>query len=717
MDKQPHFLDIGHNATGIIGQNISNAVFINQQQVIAPEAIELRPFQKRSPYKSLKRFDVEDEAYFFGRDELVSQLEDLLKTRNLVLVAGPSGSGKSSLVRAKLVPLFLNSDKRHDFIFTPSDNPFKSLHDALIGQNKSGPDKNYFFGPDQVKFVLDNERNVFQRVAQEIKEKDTEWLIFIDQFEELFTRCNNQKQRTNFIDSLTQIAKEKGSSLKIVLAMRADFMGELSHFPSFWKSVQSQFQLVTEMAEDELLMAIMKPAALHGVKLETGLAKEIVDDVLGQPGALPLMQYTLDRLWKHEVEKDQLADRLLNTANYLALGKVRGALQQHVEKVFDRLDKAGKGATKQIFLALVSIQKQDGVSLAVSKSATRATLEQDNPVVRKTVDILISENLLVSNGSDLTNPAQQNATLPKAQNATIDVTHEILLSSWKRLKDWIKESGDILEIKNELEDNMQKWFQAKKVNEELLKPSAVEKILELRSADAFRLRSRPLSNEENDYINASDAYHKKELIRLRITACSLAGLSFLALGAGGFAWQQLTAARVLQARQFEANHRALLKADPLRSVLTGLAAIGPMASRHDPEALSLAASLNRAVGFNRAVGSIASGQDEVLSLVELKNGELISGGSDDSLRRWKDGKPLGEAIATGQGRVWSLVELKNGELISGGENGSLWGFLRPRAVIQEACTELGEHPELLLPQTPEAEAAFALCDKHGFLKR
>ena len=106
----------------------------------------------------------------------------------------------------------------------------------------------------------------------------------------------------------------------------------------------------------------------------------------------------------------------------------------------------------------------------------------------------------------------------------------------------------------------------------------------------------------------------------------------------------------------------------------------------------------------------------MLSLVELKNGELISGGLDGSLRRWKDGKPLGEAIATSQDAVWSLVELKNGELISGGFDGSLWGFLQPRAVIQEACTELGEHPALLSPQSPEAEAAFALCDKHGFLK-
>jgi hypothetical protein len=98
------------------------------------------------------------------------------------------------------------------------------------------------------------------------------------------------------------------------------------------------------------------------------------------------------------------------------------------------------------------------------------------------------------------------------------------------LKDWIKESGDILEIKNELEDNMQQWFQAKKSNEELLKPSTVAKILELRSADEFKLRSRPLSNEENDYINASETYHKRELTRARITIGSLGVLSFLALG-------------------------------------------------------------------------------------------------------------------------------------------------------------------------------------------
>jgi len=167
VDNQPHSLDIGQNAIGIIGQNISNAVYIAQQQVIAPEAIELKPFQERSPFKSLKRFDVEDKDYFFGRDQFAAELQDLLKTNNLILVAGPSGSGKSSLVRAKLVPDFLStSDNRHDFIFTPNDNPFQSLHDALIGQNKSGPDKNYFFDTDQVKFVLDNESNVFKGTSK-----------------------------------------------------------------------------------------------------------------------------------------------------------------------------------------------------------------------------------------------------------------------------------------------------------------------------------------------------------------------------------------------------------------------------------------------------------------------------------------------------------------------------------------------------------------------
>jgi hypothetical protein len=119
----------------------------------------------------------------------------------------------------------------------------------------------------------------------------------------------------------------------------------------------------------------------------------------------------------------------------------------------------------------------------------------------------------------------------------------------------------------------------------------------------------------------------------------------------------------------------------------------------------------------KAVGAaIPTGQGPVKSLIELKNGELISGAEDGSLRRWRDGQAVGAAIPTGQGAVRRLIVLKNGELISGGEDGSLRSYLMPEAAIHEACMELQVHPVLLSPKTPVEEAARETCLKHGFLK-
>jgi hypothetical protein len=570
-DGHPGTLNIGQNATGIIGQNISNAVFIAQQQVITPEAIRLQPFQARSPYKSLKRFDVDDSEYFFGRYQFVGQLLESIKISNLILVAGPSGSGKSSVVRAKLVPDFLGaSSERHDFILTPKENPFRSLYESLIGRDKTGPDKDYCFNEENAQFVLEGTPDVLARVVRELKHKESEWLIFIDQFEELFTRCTNPEQCKNFIDSLTQVAEAKDRSLKIVLAMRADFMGELSRYRDFWSSVKSQFLLVTDMTEDDLQMAIKGPAAKHGVQFEPGLTKKIIEDVLGQPGALPLMQYTLDQLWRYEEKLDGLTDRLLNTENYLSLGGVRGALEKHVEKVFTDLDAAAQQATKQIFLSLVKTRTQDGISTAVSKSMRRAELQGE--AVQKTIDCLINENLLVSNSSESSQPALQSYEGMKPQQATIEVTHEILLTSWQRLKGWIREAGEILRIKDDLQKDMIQWNQTKRINEELLKPSVLAKILELQTANAFELQSLPLSTEEEKYIEASERFRKRELRRARTTVSVLCVLSFVSLGAGGIAWRQLLAAQAAQVEQYAANHRALLDSDVFQSTVNGLAA-------------------------------------------------------------------------------------------------------------------------------------------------
>jgi hypothetical protein len=187
----PNQINIGEGGRGIIGQTVIGATIIEQQLLITPEAIELNPFQARSPYKALKRFDVDDSEYFFGRYQLTRELQATLETSNLVFVLGGSGSGKSSVVRAKLIPEFLGtSSTRHDFVFTPKDDPFHSLYESLMGRDKVGPDKNYCFSESETQFVLDGEPNgkpdVFAQVVRQLKDQRSEWLIFIDQFEELF---------------------------------------------------------------------------------------------------------------------------------------------------------------------------------------------------------------------------------------------------------------------------------------------------------------------------------------------------------------------------------------------------------------------------------------------------------------------------------------------------------------------------------------------------
>jgi excinuclease UvrABC ATPase subunit len=137
-------VNIGQNARGIIGQTVIGATIVEQQLVITPEAITQKELVKRSPYKALRRFDVDDADYFFGRYQLTAALQKALQTNNLLLLLGASGSGKSSVVRARLVPEFLStSSHHHNFILTPGEDPFRSLYESLTGQGKIGPDKDY----------------------------------------------------------------------------------------------------------------------------------------------------------------------------------------------------------------------------------------------------------------------------------------------------------------------------------------------------------------------------------------------------------------------------------------------------------------------------------------------------------------------------------------------------------------------------------------------
>ena len=201
-------------------------------------------------------------------------------------------------------------------------------------------------------------------LIRRLKRSGDQWLLFIDQFEEIFTQTE-ESLREKFIAALVAIIR--ANSTKVILAMRADFLERLSPFPEFAKLVEKN-NLVTDMHPDELRLAIEQPAAQHGVVFQQGLVEEIIKDVQGQAGSLPLLQYTLNLLWEEEKKEDDLADRTLNTKAYRELGGVRGALQKRADEIYasfsdssePKSERSQQAIVRQIFLRLVDIATVEG---------------------------------------------------------------------------------------------------------------------------------------------------------------------------------------------------------------------------------------------------------------------------------------------------------------------------------------------------------------------
>jgi ABC-type dipeptide/oligopeptide/nickel transport system ATPase component len=376
-----------------------------------------------SPYKGLRKFWPEDSALFFGRDKFSAQLANELERTNLVLLLGASGSGKSSVVMAGLVPL-LNQRQESLFaslMFVPDRDPFESFYACLLGQG---------FSKSQAKLARAGEVNSLSQVVKQLKPSDALWLIFIDQFEELFT-VSKTKERELFITSVVDLIQEYKTDplVKIVVAMRSDFLDRINQLSDnrFAELIRQHQYVITPMNRNELRQVIEQPAAHHGVMLEVGLVDEILMDVEGQTNYLPILQYTLDLLWKLEVQNNGLQNRILETSFYRMLGGLRGSLQRHIEDIYSSFGAREQNVVRDIFLKLVALDgdglsrnKRQFVGRRVSQSEFRENTELQ--VLQQLIDYCI----LVSYWSNST-------------GATVEIAQSILLTSWERLKSWLED--------------------------------------------------------------------------------------------------------------------------------------------------------------------------------------------------------------------------------------------------------------------------------------
>ena len=496
-----------HGDDNIFNAIQASVVTLTQNKIIqvSVDEIKTRPFIIHSPYKGLKSFELADKDQFFGRDQFIAGLVNELEQTNMILLLGGSGSGKSSVVRAGLVPWLSRQwgTRLVNLALTPDRDPFESLYGSLLSH----------FKQSQASLAKNGQHNTLTQVVRRLKQPESFWFIFIDQFEELFTLSEPEK-RDRFIISLAQLCQNYAAdrTVKVVATMRADFLDRLDNEPAncLARLTQSHRPLMTRMHPDELRLAIEQPAAQHGVVLEQGLVETIIKDVQGQAGYLPLLQYTLDQLWELEVSDGGIHDRTLNIQSYRLLGGVRGALQKQVTQIYQGLSPAKQQAAQRIFLKLVGI----GGDLAtdtdwrpVRKRELRSRFT--SPLEKTVLTQLVNANLLVS-----------DAPITGSE-ATIEIAHEILLTSWDKLREWIEQNREAIALRNRINEDATRW-KIEKLDDELWSGTKLAQAVDLRKDRTFNQILGGFNPEATQFIKASvelsrrqtqekEAQRKKEL--------------------------------------------------------------------------------------------------------------------------------------------------------------------------------------------------------------
>lgn len=389
--------------------------------------------EARNPYKGLGVFDEVDASDFFGRDKLVAEMADALAGGDrLLVVVGPSGSGKSSAVRAGLVPALRDgrvpgSDRWIVTTMMPGRHPFEQLEAAMSRVSRI---------PLQgvLEQLTESETGLLRVALRMTAEGTGELLLVVDQFEELFTLAT-ERTRRRFLENLVTAVTDPRSRVRVVLTLRADFYDRplLSHrfAPVFASSVVN----VLPMSPAELEAAIVEPAAGVGVKVESALLAQLIAEVGDEAQALPLLQYTLTELFESR------RGATLDSRSYQQLGGLEGSLSARADQLFEALDAYAREVAKKLLLHLVRLDRGSG------PTRRRIALEDLRELgdIEEVLGSFIANRLLTADRDALTG------------KATIQVTHEALLGGWDRLRAWIDDYSIDLQRRSALSAAAAEW--------------------------------------------------------------------------------------------------------------------------------------------------------------------------------------------------------------------------------------------------------------------
>ncbi|MFO0017360.1 MAG: AAA family ATPase, partial [Synechococcaceae cyanobacterium] len=604
---------IGQDARGVIGQTVIGATVIYGSVTIiqgsqagasegaaSPAAKDdttpsaLSPAEQGpNPYQGLLAFQPSDGDRFFGR---ATEIEDLWQrfralheqadATRLLVVYGPSGSGKSSLVRAGLVPELARRPpggraQARIALLVPGSQPLQALAGVLarIATNDPAPvRKTREFAEELALANGAGEHDGLQRIAALLPEADV-WplVVVVDQLEELYSLCPEAAMRQAFLANLLLAAADRSGQVAVLVTLRSDFLGATQADPALNQLIQAQGVFVAALSEQGLRDAIRLPAEQRGRPLDAASVELLVEQSLGRDGALPLLQFALLRIWEGLLRGQPAAETLRQ------IGGVGGALAGEADRIQASLPDGDQRIARRLFLNLVQLGEG-------SRDTRRRVALQE--VIAHGEDPAATQRVIEGFAS----PAVRLITRSSGQDGreTLELSHEALIEAWPLLREWLNASRADLRFQRRLEEAARHWEDSGTPEGSLWRPPDLVLLERFRAGHDADLTELQLAFAEASRRaeRGRQQRERRTQMLLRGGVVALSGLSLLALGSGGFAWQQLRQARAAQALQFEATHRALVQSDPFSSLVYGLAAAEPLLDGQHPwEAGQLSASL------------------------------------------------------------------------------------------------------------------------------
>ncbi|WP_406116643.1 hypothetical protein OG572_00320 [Streptomyces virginiae] len=559
---------------------------------------------QRAPYAGLSAFQPQDADRFFGRERLTDELLAKVHDRRFLAVFGPSGSGKSSLLRAGLVAR-ARASGWPVILFTPGPHPVEECAIHLAAATGEAPGA-------LVTELLDDPAALHLRIRQAMIDHapDTDTLIVVDQFEEVFTLCGDRDERSAFLTMLIAAATTGTSRTRVVLGVRADFYGHCVQDPHLVEAIRDAQLAVGPMSSQELREAITRPAALADCTVTGPLLAAVVADATGRPGALPLVSHAMVETWHRR------SGNRLTLEGYLAAGGIRHALAHTAEAAYRALSPTQQHLARSLFLRLTA--------LGDTTEDTRRRITDDeldpSPDTAHVLETLARQRLVT------------------LDQGCVEITHEAIIRCWPRLRDWLTEDRDQLLLHRQLTDASAAWQAQDHDPHALYRGARLAAALDLAATAADHLTSR-----ERRFLDASRAAQadetaaiRRRTVRLRQLVTLLTVLVAVAATAGGLAVDSRDAA--IGQRNVAIARKAAANAAEVR--------------QHDP---ALAAQLNLAAYRLAATDDV---RDQLMSTFATPYTSRLTGHTSDvvSISVAPDGKVLADASWDRTVRLWDIQD-------------------------------------------------------------